>query len=403
MSQVLYDVTHTSHTNANTGIQRVIRRLHRHWPKNKEPSLLPVVHDKYAHAWRRMDADETDNLMFTADKSVGERRGASWSLSQRIRGRVSRVFPKKKYYHLSKASGFICGELFLDECRLKAFSQLKTELPVTGPRVAIFHDMIAVQSPELAPRATVAKYHTYLERLLSFDIIASVSDYSRDCLVSYWKSKSIAQIPQITTIPLGVDEVAGATSLELPYDKTPMILSVGTLEGRKNHVALLEACELLWTKGLHFRLRLIGMLNKETGVAAMEKIQLLKAKNRQIEWYFNASDEFLKKSYKECIFTVYPSLCEGFGLPVLESLAHGRACVCSGLTAMAEVAAGGGCVLTGEPNSDNIARGIESLLVDQNMNASLSTAAMSRNIRTWDDYALDLHALLANGMPGGVI
>ncbi|WP_277508663.1 glycosyltransferase [Ereboglobus sp. PH5-5] len=304
------------------------------------------------------------------------------------------LFPNK-HYSLGEADGFICGEPFFDKCRLEAFSRLKIKSPVNGPSVAIFHDMIAVQSPNLAPRATVKKYHGYLEQLLSFDVIASVSDYSREALVSYWKAQNVAQMPQIVTIPLGVDEVVGATNVKLPYDKTPMVLSVGTLEGRKNHMALLEACEQLWSKGLDFRLRLIGMLNKATGAAAMEKIRLLQSKNRQIEWCANASDAFLKESYKECVFTVYPSLCEGFGLPVLESLAHGRACVCSGLTAMAEVAGGGGCVLTGEPSSGNIALGMESLLTDQKMNASLSVAALARDIRTWCAYASDMYKLLA--------
>ena len=65
------------------------------------------------------------------------------------------------------------------------------------------------------------------------------------------------------------------------------------------------------------------------------------------------------RAYRECLFTVYPSLMEGFGLPILESLWHGKPCVCGGNSARLEVARGGGCLTVDQTSENAIAAGIK--------------------------------------------
>ena len=78
------------------------------------------------------------------------------------------------------------------------------------------------------------------------------------------------------------------------------------------------------------------------------------------------------------------------GLPVLESLAHGKPCVCSARGALGEAAAGGGCVALPEVSSTAIAAAIARLLSDPAELAALAAAARLRPRRTWRDHAADL-------------
>jgi glycosyltransferase involved in cell wall biosynthesis len=107
---------------------------------------------------------------------------------------------------------------------------------------------------------------------------------------------------------------------------------------------LLDACEQLWTRGVRFELRLIGMAQAETGRTALARVRALQQAGWPLRYDGPVDDATVTAAYRECQFTVYPSLLEGFGLPVLESLALGKPCICSARGPVGESARGGGCV-----------------------------------------------------------
>ena len=390
MKPIYYDATHTSHCEANTGIQRVVRRIFKEWPE--AGALLPVVYDPYGRSWRRIDDAENNLLSFAEGMTPGVTRGARWSLPQKLRGYGSRFTAPEAAGFAEEASGFLCAEVFGIDREAAAFRRLRKQ--VDGPFSALFYDTIALQLPELTPRQTTLRFEAYLEKLLGFDRIFAISEYSRDCLAAYWKKRGVSATPELLAVPLGVDIPGERPEMISSKDDSPLILCVGTLEGRKNHVALLAACESLWHAGYKFRLRLIGTVNQETGSQAVAAIARLRASGRPVEWFRRASDEELFLSYSECLFTVYPSLLEGFGLPVLESLAYGRPCVCSGLNAMAEVVRDGGCLSIGEPDANALALGIRRMLEDSAKLASLRLEINRRSIKSWSAYAMDLNRLI---------
>ena len=289
---------------------------------------------------------------------------------------------------------------------------------VAGPRVAIFHDAIALKFPELTPTKTVARFPGYLRELLAFDGIAAVSEDSRDSLRDYWRWLGIAHPPPVQAIPLGTDSVchvlrdkppAPATSSPpfvavadtqrspLSAQPIPTILSVGSLEGRKNHLALLDACEQLWSAGARFELRLIGLAHPQTGRAALARLRALQAAGRPLRYDGPATDAALHSAYASCAFTIYPSLIEGFGLPVIESLAHGKPCICSARGALGESARDGGCVALASVDVAHLAAAVRRLLDTPTELAALAHAARTRTFRSWSDYAATLttwmHAL----------
>jgi glycosyltransferase involved in cell wall biosynthesis len=167
----------------------------------------------------------------------------------------------------------------------------------------------------------------------------------------------------------------------------PRILSVGTIEGRKNHLALLQAAMALWDSGVQFELQLLGLARPDTAKPALDLIAILQRAGRPLLFEGGVTEERLHAAYRECSFTVYPSLIEGFGLPVLESLQHGRPCICSGRGALAEAAAGGGCMALASVNPDDLASAMRSLLKNPDDLAALSVAARNRKLQSWNGYA----------------
>jgi glycosyltransferase involved in cell wall biosynthesis len=167
---------------------------------------------------------------------------------------------------------------------------------------------------------------------------------------------------------------------------------VGTIEGRKNHIALLEACESLWARGLSFELRLIGLAQQRTGRDALSKIAELQGAGLPLRYDGPVDDAELERAYAACAFTVYPSLAEGFGLPVIESVARGKACICLGRGALGEAAEGGGCVALDSVDAPALAGAMARLLSDSSEIARLEAEARARKFKSWTDYVRELAA-----------
>jgi glycosyltransferase involved in cell wall biosynthesis len=391
MSRLLLDLSHTSHTRAQTGIQRLCRSLYEALRAGPD-DVLPVCFDPYESTWRPLRAWERRNLRPPQGVVAGA-RGARWPLSARLAGRLRRLLAANRKREPRPA---VAGASFVEP---EIFSPaVGRALPgllggISGPRVAIFHDATALRLPELSPAKTVARYPRYLQELLQFDGVAAISDDSRDALVDYWRWLGVAHPPPVLGLPLGVDVPEPS-----PFGHTtapaaaPVVLSVGSLEGRKNHVALLEACETLWQRGLRFELRLIGLVHPQTGRAALERVRALQAAGRPLLYQGPASEADLQRAYRTCLFTVYPSLMEGFGLPVFESLSHGKPCICSARSALGEAARGGGGVALERVDAPALAAAIERLLSDPDRLDGLTAAARGRTFKTWSAYAGELLA-----------
>jgi len=124
-----------------------------------------------------------------------------------------------------------------------------------------------------------------------------------------------------------------------------------------------------------------------------QKIGALQAAGRPLQWLAHIDDGALAEAYRRCSFTVYPSIREGFGLPILESLWHGRPCVCGENGALGEVARGGGCEFVDQTEVASLAGGIERLLTGEALYLQRFQEAQARSFRSWDDYVGNLLAL----------
>ncbi len=329
-----FDATHTSHTRAQTGIQRVCRSLHA--ALAAQQPVGAICHDPYLRAWRPLNSRE-QRLLAPGQATTGS-RGAKWPLHQKIAGHARRLAGSRPA--VPAGTALVCPELFSPAVGANLPELLAA---VTGPRVAVFHDAIGLKFPELTPPGTVRRLPAYLRELLLFDGIAANSEDSAISLRDYWTWLGVSDTPVVQAIPLGLDPI--------PRDSQPStlnsqlrILGVGTIEGRKNHLALLEACETLWSEGWKFELQLLGLARADTAV--------------------------------------------------LESLQHGKPCICSGQGELGESARGGGTVALPAVDTPALTAAIRRLQNPAEL-AGLAAQARARKFKLWPDYARELTAWMA--------
>lgn len=254
---------------------------------------------------------------------------------------------------------------------------------------AIFYDAIPVLHPEYC-NATVAKNHiSYMKGLAECDIVMPISDYSKDCLLSFWEKHNISPAGSVITNLLAAEMPNAERRAESKkYGKGANILCVSTLEPRKNHTTLLNAIVSLIEKypELNLRLQLVG--NRYAGNDEIPAfVEDITRRHPQIQWLGVVPDDTLYKLYTECTFTVYPSVIEGFGLPIIESLWHGAPCICYGEGVMGQLAVDGGCLTADVKSKEALANAIYLLSTDKQLYERLSQQAIFRHIKSWNEYA----------------
>ena len=390
---LLLDLSHTSHSPARTGVQRVALELRRALRATSE--VTAITHDPHARAWRPLQPWEADSLDAPAPAQGG--RGARWPLRAQLRGWLSRR-GRTETVPLDlpqRASALLFPEIFTARTGENLAALFRA---VRAPKVAVFHDAIPLRLPEFSPPGTVGRFPRYLDELRQFDGVAAVSEDSRQSLLDYWQWAGWSDHPPVIALPLGTDHISRRTSdaIAPASGAPPTVLCVGSIEGRKNHLTLLAAAEQLWTSGLVFTLDIIGGLQRETGAHAMARLQALQAAGRDVRHRGWVDDAALNEAYRSCAFTVYPSILEGFGIPVWESLLHGKPCVCSNRGAIAETARDGGCLPTATDHTGALAAAMRTLLLEPTALRDLTTAARERKSRPWARYAQELLAWADN-------
>jgi glycosyltransferase involved in cell wall biosynthesis len=183
----------------------------------------------------------------------------------------------------------------------------------------------------------------------------------------------------------------------------PFILSVGDLQPRKNHVGLIRAFDRLVREypQLPHHLVLVG---KESWYAPVIRAAARKSSvAERIHFTGFVSDEDLLRLYGACDLSVYPSFYEGFGLPILEAMACGRAVACSNTSAMPEVA--DSAALLFDPHSDDeLVLAMRDLLLNPELRSRMERLGAQRAaIFSWESTAaktLDLYYEIAGQKKG---
>jgi glycosyltransferase involved in cell wall biosynthesis len=205
------------------------------------------------------------------------------------------------------------------------------------PMVVTVHDLAVLRHPETFNRWTRNYSPRVVPRVLrAAHRIIAVSEFTRRELVE------LLDVPpdKIAVVPNGVDDEFTREGAAAPGD---YVLAVGTLEPRKNLGRLVEAAQRS-----DVELRVVGA----RGWGDVE------VGGNGVRWLGEVDDAELARLYRGALCLAYPSLYEGFGIPVLEAMACGAPVVTTRGSAMEELA-DGAAVLVDAYDPAEIAAGIE--------------------------------------------
>lgn len=212
--------------------------------------------------------------------------------------------------------------------------KLKSIKAETNIKLAHFiHDISPIKVPHFHKEHFLEVNKTWLAQIKKIiDIYIFNSNFTKKEFISYFPD--LDKLENLV-LPLA-SYLEQCKSQEIPLIKVPFILSVGTIEPRKNHFILYQVWKLLKSENQtipHLVIAGSKGWNSETIFNLLKKDPALKNYITIIE---GCSDSELKSLYENCAFTVFPSHYEGWGLPVTESLSMYKICICSNQASMPE-------------------------------------------------------------------
>ncbi|QEO08625.1 glycosyltransferase [Protaetiibacter larvae] len=369
------DAGHSATSDHNTGIQRVVRSTLPHWPHGE---FVPVAWTGEAQAFRGLTAPERVRLLAWGDHTPAEIREVDVAEIV-VPWRTTVVLPEVPSRE-----------------RIPVLASLAES---SGSRVVIVgHDAIPVVSADLIDPIESDRFALFLSVVKHAQTVCAVSESAASEFAGFASTLSAQGVagPAVRTIRLA--EESGSTRGHVPdADGVPLVICVGSHEPRKNQEAVLAAALGLQTEGMRFRLVFVGGGSRSHTTPFDRRVRRARARGHDVAVRRDVSDAELYELYAGARFSVLVSLHEGFGLPIVESLAAGVPVLTSDYGSMAEIAAGGGC-LTVDPRSiDAIRGGMRRLLSDDRLLDELRAAAGARPPRAWSDYAAELWAVVREG------
>jgi alpha-1,3-rhamnosyl/mannosyltransferase len=260
------------------------------------------------------------------------------------------------------------------------------------PTTVVVFDLITFK-PEMRPqrRAALIERATIRRGLRRAALALCISQATERDLVQMFP----AARGKTAAVPLGVaPELDRKPPLAEVRERLDLperfVLAAGTLEPRKNLPRLIEA---------HARLAYPPPL-LVAGPEGWEMERALGAGADRVRLLGFVSDEELAALYRLCTVFAYPSLYEGFGLPVAEAMRCGAACLTSNTSSLPEV--GGDAVVYCDPlDVGSIADGLGRLLGDGELRADLGRRARERALGfTWERTARETLELLERTAAG---
>jgi len=220
--------------------------------------------------------------------------------------------------------------------------QYTAPLTCSAPIVVSVHDVSFLEYPQYFTSFRAMQLRLTVRRTVkAASCVLTVSEFSKRAILDAYKLPD----EKVVVLPNGVSSVfhpvareTAKRSLRTTLPAVPFIMTVGDLQPRKNHLGLIAAFEDLLRAHPQLPHHLV-IVGKETWYAPTVRAAAKKSHVAdRIHFTGFVDDEELRRLYGACDLFVYPSFYEGFGLPILEAMACGRAVACSNTSAMPEVA-----------------------------------------------------------------
>ncbi|AYV21216.1 glycosyltransferase family 4 protein [Vibrio mediterranei] len=209
----------------------------------------------------------------------------------------------------------------------------------------LYYDLIPTKFPYFYEQGKAfGEYYGKIlaETLELCDVAFFISECSKQDICNYYSGEN--EFKKVV-IRLGEDfdsakRCSPHNLSKLTEDQEDFILCVGTLEKRKNQNMLLDAYRIMLRSHRRLEVPTLYLIGREGWmngdlVFQLENDPLLEGKVKVLK---GISDEELETLYHSALFTVFPSLYEGWGLPISESFKRGKACLASDSSSMVEIA-----------------------------------------------------------------
>jgi len=257
------------------------------------------------------------------------------------------------------------------------------------PLVVSVHDVSYLEHPQYFTRFRSTQLRLTVKRTVQAAArILTPSEFSRKAILRHYQidERKVVVVPNAVSSSFRpVERESAAAVIEEKFGiKGPFVLTVGDLQPRKNHLGLLHAFEETLRQHPHLPHRLV-FVGKETWYSKeLHRAVLRSNVAGRVHFTGFVEDPDLLHFYGACQLFVFPSFYEGFGLPILEAMACGRAVACSSATAMPEVANAAGILF--DPYSvPEMARAIADVLLDDEMRMRLERLGTHRAASfTWE-------------------
>lgn len=357
--RICVDVSYTRTQGGNVGITRTVRRLLAAFQAAQPESGISCVPVAHHSGGFRLDGGQSEtgapavNQRNTARLYRGLTGGAlrrfatawlpppllfaAWSLANRWT--FDALSAKEPSAEFGPGDWLILGD---ESWNYPVWSSVARARARGAKAVLVLYDLIPVRQPQFCAALFTQVFRRWLMRMLAeCDAVLCISRATEDDLHAFCEEHRVAA-PPAGHFRLGGDlPVSGTggvrdTVREFVGKKVPCFVAIGTIEPRKNHRLLLTVFDRLWAAGVEVRLLVAGRPHPDCH-RLIEQMRHHPEQGRRLMTVFDASDAELDLIYSGCRALLFPSLAEGFGLPLVEARARGCAVIASDLPALKEL------------------------------------------------------------------
>lgn len=238
-----------------------------------------------------------------------------------------------------------------------------------------------------------------LSILGNIDEILTISEFTKSQVEDFLNHKSIIQ--KCTALPLACQKPTIFPSFSIDGDtfsdfvkvkslsEESFILNVSSVSRRKRTLELATSFyQLILDHDIDLKLVIVGVDASGSSNIGEKLEEVCARSNGNIIWLKSIGDKTLDELYKSCMFCVYPSSYEGWGLPVGEALAYGKVPIVHAVTSIPEV--GQDYAVYCEMNHQSIVSTIVKLFKNRDLLKIYETRISDANLRIWADVARDI-------------
>lgn len=369
-NRMIIDITQLVHWGGNlTGIPRVMYEIASRY--SNDDSSVFVVWDKKSNCFYELDIKKSlycrGQGIFYRDNLIANSNEGMIKLKNGFNYKLKSTYKKLKRYSPSILNNMVSqyGDRISTNTRLvikpgagdslfvlwgewadKSYQTAVVDAKVGGARlIHIVYDLLPIVTPQYSGHSTLAMHDYYSMIMPICDLVLSISEYTKRDLSEWLTSRGLV-VPCIKSFRLGDDfQISNTKNVKndgvvgsFLNNNKKFILCVGTVEVRKNHTLLYYVYKLAKERGLQLpKLAIVGRRGWKTD-DIFDTISNDPDVCNDIIFMQDVSDDELSFLYKSCIFSIYPSFYEGWGLPIAESIAYGKPCLSSNTSSMPEVA-----------------------------------------------------------------